>query len=180
MDIEITPDQPKFCPRCHGEMSPLTVGAMARHDLHLPPRPVDPVKAWERAMGWRMVLPAVLAAMFAVAGYCAELPTLKGGPISLKSAVFLSGAATLLLGLAVRRMVVRRKRRGAEYLEYESALQKWHIEMESFQRLRICAACQVIVDDKESIPLGRFQEQLGDRAVPPQRFTQPQTCVRTL
>lgn len=179
MDIEITPDQPRFCPRCHGEMPPLTVGAMGRHDLRLPPRPVDPVKAWERATGWGMVLPAVLVAMVAVAGYCAENHRLEGGPMGLKAAVLLSGGATLLLCLMIRRLVIRRKRRGAKYLDYESALEKWQDAMESFERLRICAACQVIVDGKESFSLGALQERLEDRAVTRQRFTQPQTCVRT-
>lgn len=130
-------------------------------------------------MGWWMVLPAVLATMFAVAGYCAGHHSLEGGPIGVKSAVLLSGGATLLLGLVVRKLVIRRKRRGAKYLDYESALVKWRNEMESFQRLRICAACQLIIDDKESIPLGRLQERLGDGAGPRQKFTQPQACVRT-
>ena len=178
MDIEITPDQPKFCPNCHGEMSPLTVGVMARHDLHLPARPVDPVKEWEHAI-WGMVLPSALAVMFAAAGYCPESHSLEGGPIGVKLAILLSGGATLLLGLVVKKSVIRKKRSGAKYLDYESALEKWRIEMESFQRQRICVACQLIMDGRESISLGRLQERVGDRAVPEQMSTQPQRCVRT-
>jgi hypothetical protein len=94
-------------------------------------------------------------------------------------AILLSGGATLLLGLVVKKSVIRKKRSGAKYLDYESALEKWRIEMESFQRQRICVACQLIMDGRESISLGRLQERVGDRAVPEQMSTQPQRCVRT-
>lgn len=153
MDIEITPDQPKFCPHCHGETSLLTVGVMARHDLHVPARPVDLIKGLERSMAWGMILPAVVVVMFATTGYCVESHCLDGGAFGLKSVMLLSGGATLVMGLGIKKFVVHQKRIGAKYLEYEIALEKWQRDVESFQRLRVCEACQVLIDGKESIPL---------------------------
>jgi hypothetical protein len=176
MDIEITPDQPRFCPRCHKEVPHLTVGAMDRHHLHLPEKPVDPIKELERVLFWAMVLPAVLMAMLAAARYCGQGHHIDGGAIGARSAMFLSGGAALLTGMLIRKLVIRFKRRGAKNLEYETALENWRDGIRLFQRLRVCEECQLIIDDNGSMPFGRLEAFLGRRGAHEETAAQPERC----
>jgi hypothetical protein len=176
MDIEITPDQPRFCPRCHKEVPHLGAGGMNRHNLCLPEKPVDPIKALEHVLVWAMVLPAVVIAMLAAARYCGEGHPFAAGAIGVKSAMLLSGGAALLAGVLIRRLVIRFKRKGTKNLEYETALENWRDEIRLFQRLHVCEECQLIIDDNGSMPFGRLEEHLRSRTAREETSARPERC----